>query len=104
MMIAIARRKVASTGDTLAGASECCSCAIHDTSSVVGAALQYGREALEVGTTVKLTRALWIVPLVLVAMMLLKPEGLWPEATHQRELHAEAAETVAPAAAAGERG
>jgi len=37
--------------------------AIHDTSSVVGATLQYGRQALEVGTTVKLTRALWIVPL-----------------------------------------
>ena len=41
--------------------------AIHDTSSVVGATLQYGRQALEVGTTVKLTRALWIVPLT-VAM------------------------------------
>jgi len=37
--------------------------AIHDTSSVVGATLQYGRQALEVGTTVKLARALWIVPL-----------------------------------------
>ncbi len=37
--------------------------AIHDTSSVVGATLQYGQEALEVGTTVKLARALWIVPL-----------------------------------------
>ena len=37
--------------------------AIHDTSSVVGATLQYGHQALEVGTTVKLTRALWIVPL-----------------------------------------
>ncbi len=36
--------------------------AIHDTSSVVGATLQYGRTALEVGTTVKLARALWIVP------------------------------------------
>ena len=36
--------------------------AIHDTSSVVGAALQYGPEALAVGTTVKLARALWIVP------------------------------------------
>lgn len=36
--------------------------AIHDTSSVVGATLQYGPEALEVGTTVKLARALWIVP------------------------------------------
>ncbi len=41
--------------------------AIHDTSSVVGATLQYGRGALEVGTTVKLARALWIVPLTLVA-------------------------------------
>jgi uncharacterized membrane protein YadS len=36
--------------------------AIHDTSSVVGAALQYGRVALETATTVKLARALWIVP------------------------------------------
>ncbi len=36
--------------------------AIHDTSSVVGAAAQYGAEALEVATTVKLTRALWIIP------------------------------------------
>lgn len=37
--------------------------AIHDTSSVVGATLQYGAHALEVGTTVKLARALWIVPI-----------------------------------------
>jgi uncharacterized integral membrane protein (TIGR00698 family) len=37
--------------------------AIHDTSSVVGAGLKYGVEALRVGTTVKLARALWIVPL-----------------------------------------
>jgi uncharacterized integral membrane protein (TIGR00698 family) len=36
--------------------------AIHDTSSVVGAAMQYGSEALQVGTTVKLARALWIIP------------------------------------------
>lgn len=36
--------------------------AIHDTSSVVGAGLQYGERALEVGTTTKLVRALWIVP------------------------------------------
>ena len=35
---------------------------IHDTSSVVGAAMAYGEEALEVGTTIKLARALWIVP------------------------------------------
>lgn len=40
--------------------------AIHDTSSVVGAALQYGTKALEVATTVKLARALWIVPVVFV--------------------------------------
>lgn len=39
--------------------------AIHDTSSVIGAAATYGAEALEVGTTVKLTRALWIVPLTI---------------------------------------
>lgn len=37
--------------------------AIHDTSSVVGAAAKYGSAALQVGTTVKLARALWIVPL-----------------------------------------
>ncbi len=36
--------------------------AIHDTSSVVGATLTYGKVAAEVGTTVKLARALWIVP------------------------------------------
>jgi uncharacterized integral membrane protein (TIGR00698 family) len=39
--------------------------AIHDTSSVVGAAAKYGAQALVVGTTVKLARALWIVPLAL---------------------------------------
>jgi uncharacterized integral membrane protein (TIGR00698 family) len=39
--------------------------AIHDTSSVVGAAAKYGKEALIVATTVKLARALWIVPLAL---------------------------------------
>ena len=40
--------------------------AIHDTSSVVGATMQYGRQALEVGTTVKLARALWIIPVTLI--------------------------------------
>ncbi len=40
--------------------------AIHDTSSVVGAALQFGNHALEIATTVKLARALWIVPLAFV--------------------------------------
>ena len=39
--------------------------AIHDTSSVVGAAAKYGDQALEIATTVKLTRALWIVPISL---------------------------------------
>jgi uncharacterized integral membrane protein (TIGR00698 family) len=39
--------------------------AIHDTSSVVGAAAKYGEEALQIATTVKLLRALWIVPLAL---------------------------------------
>jgi uncharacterized integral membrane protein (TIGR00698 family) len=38
---------------------------IHDTSSVVGAAARYGEQALLIGTTVKLARALWIVPLSL---------------------------------------
>lgn len=38
--------------------------AIHDTSSVVGATVSYGPVAAEVGTTIKLARALWIVPLV----------------------------------------
>jgi uncharacterized integral membrane protein (TIGR00698 family) len=40
-----------------------CALAIHDTSSVVGAASQYGERALEVATAAKLARALWIVPL-----------------------------------------
>ncbi len=40
--------------------------AIHDTSSVVGAGAIYGEKALEVATTVKLIRALWIIPLSLV--------------------------------------
>jgi uncharacterized integral membrane protein (TIGR00698 family) len=40
--------------------------AIHDTSSVVGAATKYGPQALVIATTVKLARALWIVPLALV--------------------------------------
>ena len=42
-----------------------CALAIHDTSSVVGAAAQFGKQALEIGTTVKLARALWIVPVTL---------------------------------------
>jgi uncharacterized integral membrane protein (TIGR00698 family) len=41
--------------------------AIHDTSSVVGAAGKYGPEALQIATTVKLARALWIIPVSLLA-------------------------------------
>jgi len=40
--------------------------AIHDTSSVVGAGAAYGPEALQIATTVKLVRALWIIPVTLV--------------------------------------
>lgn len=43
--------------------------AIHDTSSVVGAGAAYGAEALQVATTVKLTRALWILPLALATAL-----------------------------------
>ncbi len=46
--------------------------AIHDTSSVVGAAARYGQEALGIATTVKLARALWIVPLVLLTSVLFR--------------------------------
>jgi uncharacterized integral membrane protein (TIGR00698 family) len=46
--------------------------AIHDTSSVVGATAKYGPTALAVGTTVKLARALWILPLSVVTSVLLK--------------------------------
>jgi uncharacterized integral membrane protein (TIGR00698 family) len=47
--------------------------AIHDTSSVVGASLQFGSTALEVGTTVKLARALWIVPVTLFIATFVAP-------------------------------
>ena len=43
--------------------------AIHDTSSVVGAAARYGAVALAIGTTVKLARALWIVPVSITTAM-----------------------------------
>lgn len=46
--------------------------AIHDTSSVVGAAARFGPQALAVGTVVKLTRSLWIVPLALVVASVVK--------------------------------
>jgi len=49
--------------------------AIHDTSSVVGAASIYGMQALAVGTTVKLTRALWILPLAFAGSKVCKSEN-----------------------------
>jgi len=48
---------------------------IHDTSSVVGAAAAYGEEALQVATTIKLTRALWIIPLALLTTVIFRSEG-----------------------------
>jgi uncharacterized integral membrane protein (TIGR00698 family) len=54
--------------------------AIHDTSSVVGAAAKYGNESLALGTTVKLARALWIVPIALVTAYMMKSKARvqWP--------------------------
>ncbi len=52
--------------------------AIHDTSSVVGAAAIYGAEALAIGTTVKLTRALWILPLAIGGAKLNRSESKAP--------------------------
>ncbi len=54
--------------------------AIHDTSSVVGATAKYGATALAIGTTIKLARALWIVPLSIVTAITLKSKARiqWP--------------------------
>jgi uncharacterized integral membrane protein (TIGR00698 family) len=49
--------------------------AIHDTSSVVGASAKYGTEALQIATTVKLARALWIAPVALVFSVLYRSEN-----------------------------
>jgi len=49
-----------------------CAIAIHDTSSVVGAANKYGAEALQIATTVKLARALWIIPVALITSFIFK--------------------------------
>ncbi|NLC24966.1 MAG: putative sulfate exporter family transporter [Oxalobacter sp.] len=46
--------------------------AIHDTSSVVGAGAAYGEDALKIATTIKLTRALWIIPLCIVTALLFR--------------------------------
>ena len=54
--------------------------AIHDTSSVVGATAKYGATALAIGTTVKLARALWIVPLSVGTAIMWKSKARiqWP--------------------------
>lgn len=52
-----------------------CAVGIHDTSSVVGAASKYGDEALQIATTVKLARALWIIPVSLITMFIFKSKG-----------------------------
>jgi uncharacterized integral membrane protein (TIGR00698 family) len=54
--------------------------AIHDTSSVVGATAKYGPTALAIGTTIKLARALWIVPLSVVTAVAFKSKARiqWP--------------------------
>lgn len=46
--------------------------AIHDTSSVVGAGDAYGAEALQIATLIKLTRALWIIPLAIITMLIFR--------------------------------
>jgi uncharacterized integral membrane protein (TIGR00698 family) len=48
--------------------------AIHDTSSVVAASQIYGDEALKIGTTLKLTRALWIIPVTVLFAKLMKKD------------------------------
>ena len=49
--------------------------AIHDTSSVVGAGAAYSETALEVATTIKLTRALWIIPVTLFTAFIFRTDG-----------------------------
>ena len=49
--------------------------AIHDTSSVVGAASQYGNESLLIATTIKLSRALWIIPLALITSIIFRKQS-----------------------------
>ena len=53
----------------------CAAFAIHDTSSVVGAGAAYGEEALKIATTIKLTRALWIIPLAIATSFIFKSKG-----------------------------
>ena len=43
---------------------------IHDTASVLGAALSFGNESVDIATTIKLTRTLWLIPLILVVSII----------------------------------
>lgn len=58
--------------------------AIHDTSSVVGAAKRFGNEALMIATTVKLVRALWVVPLVFLTAWLFRNKDAEPQAAEKK--------------------
>lgn len=58
--------------------------AIHDTSSVVGATMQYGETALEIGTTIKLARALWIIPVSLFLAWLVRRDAPAAESEKHR--------------------
>jgi len=53
-----------------------CAIAIHDTSSVVGAAAAYGDKALQIATTVKLARALWIIPIAFGTALLFRQKDV----------------------------
>jgi len=53
--------------------------AIHDTGSVVGAAMAYGDEALETAATLKLMRTLWLIPLIFILGIFYKDENSKPQ-------------------------
>ncbi len=58
--------------------------AIHDTSAVVGAGRSYGEEALQIATTVKMSRALWIIPLSLITAYIFREKST-PEAGAEKQ-------------------
>jgi uncharacterized integral membrane protein (TIGR00698 family) len=60
--------------------------AIHDTSSVVGATAKYGNQALAIGTTVKLARALWIVPVSLLTAAFIARTRTHPAGAHKAKV------------------
>jgi uncharacterized integral membrane protein (TIGR00698 family) len=61
--------------------------AIHDISSVVGASAHFGLDALQIATAVKLSRALWIIPVVLGTIVLFKSQGNVPGDASRRRLY-----------------